>query len=112
MSKQIRLMLLLATGAGCGESPAPAVESDAIAIVGATLIDGTGAAPVADAVVVIENGRIQAVGPRASTEVPDGAEVIEAAGQTVMPGLVDTHAHYHESSAGSSSSTGSSSTSG
>jgi len=63
------------------------------AITGATLIDGTGRAPVADAVIVVTGDRITAVGPRASTPVPPGATVIDAAGKFVMPGMVDTNVH-------------------
>ncbi|MCE2458643.1 MAG: amidohydrolase family protein [Dehalococcoidia bacterium] len=63
------------------------------AITGATLIDGTGSAPVSDAVVLIEGSDIIGVGSAESMQVPDGAELIEAPGMTVMPGLIDTHDH-------------------
>ncbi len=95
MPKRTVVLLLLAALAGCAESAPPPAASDAVAIVGARLIDGTGAEPVADAVVVIDDGRIQAAGPRGSIDVPDGAEVVDAAGQKIIPGLVETHAHYH-----------------
>src|SRR5262245_19925146 len=62
-------------------------------ILGSTLIDGTGAAPVADAAVVIDGNRIVAAGPRASVPQPSGAEVIDGAGLTILPGLIDTHDH-------------------
>jgi imidazolonepropionase-like amidohydrolase len=87
--------LLLATLASCGESPAPTAAPGTVAIVGARLIDGTGADPMEDSVVVIQDARIQAAGPRSSTPVPAGAEVVDGAGKTIIPGLVDTHAHYH-----------------
>ncbi|MCZ7570341.1 MAG: amidohydrolase family protein [Ardenticatenaceae bacterium] len=62
---------------------------------GGTLIDGTGAAPVSDGVVVIENGRIAAVGARADFGENgfDGAEVIDVRGKTIMPGLINCHQH-------------------
>ena len=63
------------------------------AITGATLIDGTGSAPVSDAVVLIEGSDIVGVGSAESLWVPDGAELIEAPGMTVVPGLIDTHDH-------------------
>ena len=63
------------------------------AITGATLIDGRGAPPVPNAVVVIRGTRILAAGPRGAVEIPAGAEIIDATGQTVLPGLVDAHFH-------------------
>ncbi len=63
------------------------------AITGATLIDGTGSAPVSDAVVLIEGSDIIGVGSAESLWMPDGAELIEAPGMTLMPGLIDTHDH-------------------
>ena len=65
-----------------------------MAIVGAQLIDGTGANPIAGSVILVHDGRVQAAGRRDTTEIPEGAEVIDATGQTVIPGLVDLHAHY------------------
>ena len=66
-----------------------------IAIVGATLIDGSGAPPRADTAVVIEGDRFTAVGPAASTPVPPGAVVIDGRGKFLIPGLVDMHVHVH-----------------
>lgn len=64
-----------------------------LAIVGGFLVDGTGGPPVHDAVVLVEGERITHVGTVADTDVPDGAEVIDANGLTVMPGLTDAHVH-------------------
>ena len=64
-----------------------------IAIVGATLIDGRGGAPLLDAVVVVRGERIVAVGKRASVSIPAGAEVVDAKGLTLVPGLIDSHFH-------------------
>ncbi|MFO7948473.1 MAG: amidohydrolase family protein [Armatimonadota bacterium] len=57
------------------------------------LIDGTGSEPVADAAIVIEEGRISAVGPADEVEVPDDVEEVEARDKTVMPGIIDGHQH-------------------
>jgi imidazolonepropionase-like amidohydrolase len=57
------------------------------------LIDGTGAAAVADSTVLIDGERIVEVGPRAAVTVPSDAEVVDATGMTVMPGLIDCHDH-------------------
>jgi cytosine/adenosine deaminase-related metal-dependent hydrolase len=74
----------------------PGSRSSALAIVGATLIDGTGSAPVLDSAVVIQNGRIKAVGPRSRTKIPKDANVIDAKGKFLLPGLWDMHAHFEQ----------------
>ena len=68
----------------------------ALVITGATLIDGTGGAPLADAVVVIEGDRITAVGPRDKIPIPKGATVVDARGKFLLPGLWDMHAHFEQ----------------
>ncbi len=68
----------------------------ALVITGATLIDGTGRAPVEDALVVVEGDRIVAAGPRTETKIPTGAEVVDAHGKYVLPGLWDMHAHFEQ----------------
>ena len=67
-----------------------------LAIVGATLIDGTGRPAVPDSVVVVSNGRIVAAGARNSTPIPGGATVFDAGGKTLVPGLWDMHAHFEQ----------------
>ena len=58
------------------------------------LIDGTGAAPLADGLVLLENGKITFVGPRqAAPPVPPDAKVIDAGGGSILPGLVEAHFH-------------------
>ena len=99
--KRVAVFLAFATFVACGDSQAPVIEPGGLAIVGAQLIDGTGADPVADSVVVIRDGRIEAAGARDTTPVPEGAEVIDATGKTIIPGLVDLHGHYGGSLAAS-----------
>jgi len=60
---------------------------------GATLIDGTGAATVPDAAVVIDGDRIAAAGPRLAMTWPADAEILEVRGRTIIPGLIDAHDH-------------------
>jgi imidazolonepropionase-like amidohydrolase len=73
-------------------------QDTSIAIVGARLIDGTGAAPVDDAVVVVHGDRIRASGARARVQIPRGAAVVDAKGRAVLPGLVDVHCHINQPS--------------
>src|ERR1019366_3710561 len=71
-------------------------RASTLAIVGGTLIDGTGAAPVRDAAVVIHNGLIVAAGPRSKVKIPRDANVVDAHGKTILPGLWDMHAHFEQ----------------
>ncbi|MGI4878362.1 MAG: amidohydrolase family protein, partial [Janthinobacterium lividum] len=64
------------------------------AIVGARLIDGTGAAPIADSAVIVSEGRIAAVGARTTVVLPRGIKVVSAKGRTLLPGLWEMHIHY------------------
>jgi imidazolonepropionase-like amidohydrolase len=64
-----------------------------IAIVGATLIDGRGGPAVTDSVVIVHGDRITAVGKRTSVTIPREAQVVEANGLTLLPGLIDSHFH-------------------
>ncbi len=82
---------------------APAVDDDTptvqpqdeglVAVVNGTVIDGTGADPIIDGVVVIDDGSIVTIGPSSMTTIPPGARIVDAAGGTVLPGLIDTHTH-------------------
>src|SRR5687768_12754958 len=58
-----------------------------------TLIDGTGRPPLRDASVLVEDDRIVAVGPAAGVARPPGATIIDLAGSTVLPGMIDCHTH-------------------
>jgi imidazolonepropionase-like amidohydrolase len=71
-------------------------RAETLAIVGGTLIDGTGSEPLADSAVVIEKGRIVAVGPRTKVKIPRGATKVDARGKTILPGLWDMHAHFEQ----------------
>jgi N-acyl-D-amino-acid deacylase len=64
-----------------------------IAIVGATLIDGSGRAPVTDSVVILKDDTIVAAGKRGQVQVPAGARSIDGAGLVIAPGFIDAHNH-------------------
>ena len=68
-------------------------ESATLAIVGGLLIDGHEGPPLPGGIVLVDGNRIVAAGSRESLAVPDGAEVIDATGMTILPGLIDVHVH-------------------
>jgi hypothetical protein len=72
--------------------PAPHV----LAITGATLENSTGAAPIRDSVILIEDGVIKAAGAKKQVPVPKGATILDARGKFAIPGLWDMHAHYEQ----------------
>jgi len=76
------------------EHLAPPGKTGAYAIAGATLVDGTGAAPVPDSVVIVRGGRIAAAGARNRVAIPKGMAVVDATGQMMLPGLWEMHTHY------------------
>ena len=63
------------------------------ALLGATLIDGTGGPAMSDSAVLLDGDRIHAVGPRGGVEISPGTEEVELGGLTLLPGLIDTHDH-------------------
>jgi len=95
---------LLTTGAARGQTSPElepelrefvAVGSPVVALTGVKVIDGTGGPAARGQTVMIRNGRIAAVGPEGSVEVPGDAEVLELDGHTVIPGLVGLHNHSY-----------------
>ena len=66
------------------------------AFTGLTLIDGSDRAPVANATIVVRDGRIVAAGPATSVNVPAGAERVALNGKTVIPGLINAHGHVND----------------
>ena len=67
-----------------------------LAFVGARIIDGTGAPPLADAVMVVQDGKIAAIGTAASVKIPPAATRVNVAGRTIMPGMINAHGHVND----------------
>src|SRR5258706_13694470 len=67
----------------------------ALVIQGGTLIDGNGGAPFANSVIVIQGNRITQVGRAGQVQVPAGAQVINAAGKRITPGLSDAKSNWN-----------------
>jgi len=91
MIKTIRTALATAWLAAFAGLPA---QAQTLVIQGGTLIDGTGRPPIDNAVIVIEGDRFKAVGRSAEVAIPQGAQVIDARGKTVLPGFIDGHCHW------------------
>jgi len=76
------------------------VDAPVIALTNVIVIDGSGGEPRSGQTIVITDDRITAVGPSSEVEVPNGAEVLELSGHTVVPGLVGMHNHSYYTAAG------------
>lgn len=85
----MRLALLLIIAVGIS---APQARGNEVLILGALLVDGTGAPPRPDVDILIQDGRIGAIEPGRS--LPARGSVIDAAGMTALPGLIDSHVHF------------------
>jgi imidazolonepropionase-like amidohydrolase/cyclophilin family peptidyl-prolyl cis-trans isomerase len=92
MSRTIAAALLVLAAIGLNRPVAGAADGSLV-ITGGTLIDGTGAPPVRDAVIVIDNGRFVAAGRRSDVTVPAGVREINAQGKFIIPGLMDANVH-------------------
>ena len=97
MLNRIQLVSIAGAAALISACAAPPVEQEGgepvLVIKGATLVDGTGADPQADSVVVIRGNRIEAVGTVAETSIPSNAEIVDSAGKYLIPGLIEAHGH-------------------
>ena len=77
-------------------SSLPGVPPPPRALIGATLLDGTGGAPLRDAVVLLRDGKIDCAGTRAACPVPAGVDSTDVSGLFITPGLVDAHVHFSQ----------------
>jgi len=82
-----------ASGVDLSFEVATARPEGVLALVGARVVTMRGDEVIEDGVVVLEGGRIAAVGARGEVAVPAGAETLDVAGKTLVPGLVDVHWH-------------------
>ncbi len=77
----------------CATEPQPFETGAALVLVNGTLVDGTGAGPVADGAVVMRGDRILFAGRRSRLTISPDAEVVDAGGGTILPGFIDAHVH-------------------
>jgi imidazolonepropionase-like amidohydrolase len=87
--------LLLLAGWSFHASLAQAPTGATLAFTGARLIDGAGGAPIERATLLIRDGRVQAAGPADAVQVPAGTASVDLAGKTIVPGLINAHAHVN-----------------
>ncbi len=80
-------LVLLSLGACSGSG------AGATAFIGASVFDGSGTPPILDAVIIVRDGVIEAIGSEADVRVPRGAQEFRLDGSWVIPGLIDSHAH-------------------
>jgi imidazolonepropionase-like amidohydrolase len=94
------LSVLLLGEAGCSldyplaKATATAAPQATLALINGTLIDGTGADPVPDAVVLIAGDKILTAGPRAATMIPKNVRKIDVGGAAILPGFINAHVHF------------------
>ncbi|MES2295039.1 MAG: amidohydrolase family protein [Pseudomonadota bacterium] len=87
----VRGLMLIAVVLLC--APAYAQQPKTTVLVGGMLINGLSVPPLHDAAIVIQGDRIVQVGRAGEVKIPAGATVIDTSGQTMMPGLIEAHAH-------------------
>jgi imidazolonepropionase-like amidohydrolase len=83
----------LVVAAFAGAAAAFSMQTRAVVLDNVRVVDGTGAAPIDRARIVVDDGRIARIGPAATIELPPGADRIDLTGRTVIPGLIDLHFH-------------------
>src|SRR5882757_9626563 len=81
------------TPAPIGIRPQPPEGKGVVVLKAARLIDGTGAAPITNAVVVVRENMITAAGGASSVTIPADAKVIDLGDVTLLPGFIDAHTH-------------------
>lgn len=84
---------LAADGTDIGFTQRSYIPEQVIALVGGTVVSMNGDEVIEDAVVVIEGNRIAEVGPRGMVHIPREANQVDVTGKTILPGLIDAHAH-------------------
>ena len=89
MPRALLVVALVLTSSALAQPP--------IALVGATIIDGSGGTPISDGVIVLRGDRVEAIGTRAATPVPSDALVEDVTGRWITPGLIDAHVHFFQS---------------
>jgi imidazolonepropionase-like amidohydrolase len=93
LKASLAVILSLCVAAGALLFSCASHQESSLAITHVTVIDMTGAPPLSDQTVLIEKERIKTLGPDGSVAVPHGAQLLDASGRFLIPGLVDMHVH-------------------
>ena len=86
------VLILVLAAAGLAQQP-----GGTVVIQGATVFQANGRPIIRNAAIVIENGKIIAIGPRADVRIPSGAQIVDARNKFIIPGLIDAHVHFSQS---------------
>lgn len=89
----VGLLITAINFSGCADSGS---DKKVMVISGATLFDGTGSEPIENSMIVISGSEIDCVGKDGDCSVPLGAEVVNAEGKYITPGLIDAHMHFFQ----------------
>src|SRR5437899_5936816 len=79
-----------------GLLPAGTATADTKAFVGARIFDGSGKAVIEKGTIVVQDGKIAAIGPSSKVKPPKGAQTIDVSGKTITPGLINAHGHVSD----------------
>src|SRR6187399_69829 len=93
MSARVALLMSLLAFAPAVRPVAQDARPSILAFVNARIIDGSGGAPIRNGAMVVEDGRITAIGPMPIVRIPADATRVNVAGKTMMPGMINTHGH-------------------
>jgi len=89
------LLITIVFTASCGSSEESGAR-EVMIISGATLFDGYGGDPIPNSVIVVKDGRIECVGEDGNCELPSGADIVDAEGDYITPGMIDVHMHFFQ----------------
>jgi imidazolonepropionase-like amidohydrolase len=95
----MKILTTLLAGAlllGACSNPKKTEGPASTAFTNVTLIDGTGSAPITNAVLLIQNGRVKAVGSKETVTLPENATIVDLQGKYIIPGLINAHGHVGE----------------
>ena len=89
----IRVRALAAAAIFLAATACDRTPPDGVALIGATVFDGTSSQPQVDQVIIVRNDKIEAIGSRAEVDVPRRMRTVELTGKFIVPGLIDGHVH-------------------